>query len=69
MTSAERKSIERSREAYDKLTSLEQFELCQFASDLDKLSKTDPKEYAELEATMDACRPGWNVPRRRENEV
>lgn len=52
MTAAERKSIERSREAYDKLTSLEQFELRQFASDLEKLSKADPKEYAELEATM-----------------
>jgi len=51
MTVAERKSIERSREAYEKLTSLEQFEMRQFASDLDKLAKPT-QEYAELEATM-----------------
>jgi len=49
MTPAQRKSIEQSREAYDRLSSLDQYELRQLN---DELAKLDPKERAELEAVM-----------------
>jgi hypothetical protein len=49
MTPAQRKAIEQSREAYGKLSSLDQYELRQFSGDLAKL---DAKDRAELEAVM-----------------
>jgi hypothetical protein len=50
MTPAQRKEIERNRDAYDQLTTPEQYELRQFNEELANLK--DPNERAELEATM-----------------
>ena len=49
MTPAQRKEIERNRESYDRLTSLEQYELRQFN---DELAKVESHERTKLEATM-----------------
>jgi hypothetical protein len=49
MTPAQRKAIEENREKYDRLSSLEQYDLRELSNTLAKL---DSKERTELEATM-----------------